>query len=173
MKVQKYQASKRFGETLKKDLKISYSRDQLSRMSCDKIEGILHRIRTFLNSRNLDAVFSHMASTCAVGYERTLSPFYNIDGFSDILLSNPDFWDTLERYKIEKELPNIPPHIQMLYIIFSTTITAHELNKIKLRQPTQDIIIIDEDDKNNNENNNKNKNNITNEKSDFKIGKKI
>lgn len=166
MKVQKYQASKRFGETLKKDLKVNYTREQLNRMSPDKIEGILHRIRNFLNSRNLDGVFKHMASTCAVTYEKTLTPFYNIDGFSSILLNNPEFWDCLERWKIERELPDIPPHLQMLYIIASTTITAHELNKIRANhQPIEnDIVIVDEDDK---------KEEQKQQKTKFAVGKKI
>lgn len=172
-RVLKYQASKRFSRTLKQDMKISYSREQLSRMSIDKIELILHRIRNHLNSRNLDAVFEHMATTCAIGYEKTITPFYNIDGFSKILLSNPDFWDCLERWKIEKELPNIPPHLQMLYIVASTTITAHEFNKytdIQQKQPQQnnDIVIIDEDDK-------KTKEDVDNkkERTNFEIGKQL
>ena len=156
MRVIKYQTSKRFGPTLKKDLKINFTRDTLARKTPDQIELILHRIRTFLNSRNLDAVFEHMATTCAIGYEKTVSPFYNIDGFSHILLQNPDFWDCLERWKIERELPNIPPHLQMLYIVASTTITAHEFNKMNLPkpqpqpqpkpQPQNDMVIIDKDD---------------------------
>lgn len=149
MKVLKYQASKRFGPTLKKDLKINFTRDTLIRKTPDQIELILHRIRNFLNSRNLDAVFEHMATTCAIGYEKTVSPFYNIDGFSNILLQNPDFWDCLERWKIERELPNIPPHLQMLYIVASTTITAHEFSKLRVPKPDpkNDIIIMDQDDK--------------------------
>ena len=162
IKIQKYQASKRFGETIKKDLKISYTRESLSRMNVDKLDTILHRIRSHLNSRNLDGVFQHMASTCAITYEKTLTPFYNIDGFSSILLNNPEFWDCLERWKIERKMPNIPPHLQMLYIIASTTITAHELNKLNnIQQSHNDIVIKDNDDLN------------KKEKTTYELGKKI
>ena len=169
MKVLKYQTSKRFGATIKNDLKISYTRDTLARKTPDQIEMILHRIRTFLNSRNLDAVFEHMASTCAIGYEKTITPFYNIDGFSNILLQNPDFWDCLERWKIEREMPNIPPHLQMLYIVASTTITAHELNKFQrpAKPVATELIIEDKDDKN------KREKELQKEKTQFKVGQDL
>lgn len=176
-RVLKYQASKRFAKTLKQDMKINYSREQLSRMTVEKIELILHRIRNHLNSRNLDAVFEHMATTCAIGYEKTITPFYNINGFSKILLSNPDFWDCLERWKIEKELPNIPPHIQMLYIVASTTITAHEFNKFDLRQPqsqqinNEDLVIVDEDD--NKKKSKEDKEDNKQKRTNFQIGKQL
>lgn len=169
MIILKYQQSKRFGPILKKDLKLNYTRDTLSRKKINQIEVILHRIRSFLNSRNLDAVFEHMASTCAIGYEKTVTPFYNIDGFSQILLQNPDFWDCLERWKIERELPNIPPHLQMLYIVASTTITAHEINKLKspavATQP--DLVIVDKDDKKEKETE------LEKEKTVFQVGKSL
>ena len=171
MKILKYQSSKRFGPTLKKDFKINYTRETLVRKSPDQLELILHRIRNFLNSRNLDAVFQHMATTCAIGYEKTVTPFYNIDGFSSILLQNPDFWDCLERWKIERELPNIPPHLQMLYIVASTTITAHEMNKYKAPQSSDKPTVVDIIDKDDTKQQQEEE--LKKEKTQFKVGANI
>lgn len=141
MKIQKYQSSRRFGQIITKELKISQSREQLIKLSIDRLENILHRIRLHLNNRNLDSIFENMAVTCAKGYEASITPFYNIEGFSELLLNNPGFWDAFERWKIEREMPNIPPGIQLAYIIASTTITAHTLNTARIPQPKEKIII--------------------------------
>ena len=174
LRVLKYQSSKRFGPTLKKDMKINYTRETLNRKTLEQLELILHRIRNFLNSRNLDSVFEHMATTSAIGYEKTVTPFYNIDGFSQILLQNPDFWDCLERWKIERDLPDIPPHLLMLYIVASTTITAHQINGLKMPkpqpkpQPKRELIITDVDDKQPTQ-----PKDTKNKKTEFKVGKDI
>ena len=154
LKIQKYQDSKRFGSFIKKDLKIIQTREQLARLSPSKLENILHRIRLNLNNRNLSAIFENMALTCAAGYETTLT---------ELLTANPGFWDAFERWQIEREMPNIPPGIQLGYIVASTTIAAHSLNAsqqhIKTedeRQPSRssaeqkkpkEMVIIDSDDK--------------------------
>ena len=130
-KIQKYQNSSRFGDFITKDLKIDFSRDKLLKMKIEQLEAMLHRIRIHLNNRNMDAIIKNMVHTCAFGYERTLSPFYNIDGFTNLLCNNQEFWDAVERWKIENELPDIPPGIQISYIVMSTTLMAHELNKLQ------------------------------------------
>ena len=162
MKIVKYQESKRFGEKIKKGLGIKYNRTQLLKCSVENLESILFRIRSFLNTINLDSVFEHMARHCAKGYEDLMCNFVDIEGFSDLLLSNPAFWDAFERYKIEKEMPEIPPSMQLMYIILSTTYIAHLQNRVKehnrpqkFKQPTQEskpqtrteLVIVDDDDK--------------------------
>ena len=161
MKVIKYQESKRFGDKIKKGLGIKYKREQLLKCSIENLESILFRIRSFLNTINLDSVFEHMARHCAKGYEDLMSNFVDIEGFSDLLLSNPAFWDAFERYKIEQEMPEIPPSLQLVYIVLSTTYIAHLQNRVKtlnrpqkFKQPTQesksqhhnDLVILDDDD---------------------------
>ena len=101
MKILKYQGNRRFGEKIKKGLGIKYTRQQLLKCSNENLEAILYRIKTFLNNVNMDAVWEHMARHTAKGYEELVSNFYDIDGFSDLVLSNPAFWDAFERYKIE------------------------------------------------------------------------
>lgn len=154
MKIIKYQENKRFGDRIKKGLGMKYTRTQLLKCSIENLEAILYRIRTFLNNSNLDAVFEHMARYSAKSYEELVSNFYDIEGFSDLLLSNPAFWDNFERWKVEQEMPDIPPSFQMLYMIISTTYLAHLQNKVKkinnrphkINEP-KEIIIVDKDDK--------------------------
>ena len=154
MKIVKYQESKRFGDKIKKGLGIKYKREQLLKCSIENLESILFRIRSFLNTINLDSVFEHMARHCAKGYEDLMSNFVDIQGFSDLLLSNPAFWDAFERYKIEQEMPEIPPSFQLFYIVASTTYIAHLQNRVKhLNRPEShkshkqnDLVIVDKDD---------------------------
>ena len=125
-KIIKYQTNRRFGQIINKELGLKYTRTQLTKYSIDNLETILHRIRTYLNTRNMDQVFEHMTKVTAKGYEDLVSAFgYNIEGFSDLLLANPAFHDAFERWKIERKIPDIPPSFQLLYIIASTTYIAH------------------------------------------------
>ena len=129
-KIIKYQTNKRFGPIVNKELGMKYTRTQLTKYSVDNLETILHRIRTHLNTRNMDQVFEHMAKVTAKGYEDLVSGFgYNIEGFSDLLLANPSWHDAFERWKIERKIPDIPPSFQLMYIIASTTYMAHIQNQ--------------------------------------------
>ena len=129
-KILKYQNNKRFGTIINKELGFKYTRNQLVKYSVDNIETILHRIRTHLNTRNMDQVFEHMARVTAKGYEDLITGFgYNIEGFSELLLANPSFHDSFERWKIERQVPDVPPSFQLMYIVASTTYMAHMTNK--------------------------------------------
>ena len=130
MKIINYQNSHRFGNHLKKDLKIQYTRDQLQKKSLNQLEAILHRIRTYLNTRHMEGVYEQMVKTCSMGVVTNFG--YDIEGFSSLLLNNPAFWDAFEMWKLERKLPNIPPSLQLMYIISSTTIIAHMQNKHKI-----------------------------------------
>ena len=129
-KILKYQQNKRFGTIINKELGFKYTRSQLTKFNIDNLETILHRIRTHLNTRNMDQVFEHMAKVTAKGYEDLVTGFgYNIEGFSDLLMQNPAFHDAFERWKIERKIPDVPPSFQLMYIIASTTYIAHMSNK--------------------------------------------
>ena len=131
-KILKYQNNVRFGPIIKNELGFKYTRAQLSKYSIDNLETILHRIRTHLNTRNMDQVFQHMVQVTAKGYEDLVTGFgYNIDGFSEMLLANPAFHDAFERWKIEKKIPDIPPSFQLMYIVAMTTYMAHSENVMK------------------------------------------
>ena len=153
----KYQSSDRFGASLKKDLGIKYTRPQLVKYTEAEVEAALHRIRTHLNTRNMDKVFNHMAEQTAMGYENLITGFgYNITGFKDILWANPSFHDAFCRWKIEQKVPDVPPSFQMMYIVASTTYIAHLHNSYKMKpsidkkpkdKKEKDIVIEDSDDK--------------------------
>ena len=164
MKILKYQSSRRFGEYITKKLKITQSREQLLKLSVDKLNNILHRIRLNLNNRNMDAIFENVALTCAKGYETTITGIgYNIEGFTDLLVANPGFWDAFERWKIERELPDIPPGIQLGYIVASTTLAAHNLNAHN---------VVTKESRSNPETKNKDDTIVT-DKEEFTLGKNI
>ena len=137
-KIIKYQTNIRFGPIITKELGFKYTRTQLSKQSIDQLETILHRIRTHLNSRNMDQVFEHMAKITAKGYEELVTGFgYNIEGFQQLLFENPAFHDAFERWKIEKKIPDVPPSFQLMYIVASTTYIAHLQNQHLVK--TKDI----------------------------------
>ena len=143
----KYQTSGRFGAIISKELGIKYTRPQLTKQKIDQLETTLHRIRTHLNTRNMDKVFEHMVQVSAKGYEDLVTGFgYNIDGFSEILLANPAFHDAFARWKIERKIPDIPPSFQLMYIIASTTYIAHlqnpvhDTNEKKMEPPKKQIV---------------------------------
>ena len=128
LKILKYQHNKRFGPIINKELGFKYTRSQLTKQNIDHLQTILHRIRTHLNTRNLDRVFQHMVQVSAKGYEDLVSGFgYDIEGFSELLLQNPAFHDAFERWKIERKVIDIPPSFQLMYIVASTTYMAHSI----------------------------------------------
>ena len=134
MKIINYQNSGRFGSHIKKELTINFNREQLLKKNLEQLESILYRIRQFLNARQMDGIYDQMVKTTAMGYEDVVSNFYDIRGFSDMLLSNPAWWDAFERWKLERELIDIPPSFQIAYIIATTTVMAHMKNEIEIEQ---------------------------------------
>lgn len=126
----KYETNARFGSMLNKELGFKHSRAQLMKKSLDDLNLTLHRIRTHLNTRNMDQVFNHMVKQTAKGYEDIVTNFgYDIQGFESLLLSNPAFWDAFERWKIEQKIPDVPPSLQLMYLVASTTFVAHQRNQ--------------------------------------------
>ena len=164
IKILKYQNHQRFAARLKKDLGLNYTREKLLKCSNDNLDSILFRIRNYLNNSNMEQMFEHLAKYCAKGYEDLVSQFIDIDGFSDLLINNPAFWDCYTKWQIEREMPDIPPSIQMVYIITSTTYIAYLQNRMKNIKPQK--IIKESKKENKKENNKKNKN----EKTEFKFG---
>ena len=127
--IQKYQNSPRFSEYLKKNCGIKYSITQLEKMKEPQLSNVLDKIRINLDNRNMDHIYNTMAKTMANGLEMTVSPFYNIDGFSDTLLNNEEFLDVYEKFKIEYKLPTMPVGLQLGYIITSTMLIQHKINE--------------------------------------------
>ena len=137
--IQKYQNSKRFSDYIKKNINIKYTSQQLQKLSENDLENILQKIRINLDNKNMDAIYNNMAKTMANGLEMSVSPFYDIYGFSDRLLDNEQFLDCYEKLKIEYKLPTMPPTLQLFYIISSTMMIQHNLNKMKNVNPIPEM----------------------------------
>ena len=138
-KILNYENSTRFGAYIKKEMKINFSREQLSKKSLSQLEALMYRIRTSLNSRHMEGVYDHFVKTIASGYENVVTSFgYDITGFQTMLLNNPAFWDAFEMWKLERKLPEIPPSLQLMYIISSTTFVAHLQTQSRAVEPRQD-----------------------------------
>ena len=142
--IQKYQNSNRFGDYVKKTIGIKQSSTQLEKLTPKQLDNILNKIRVHLDNKNMDSIYNNMAKTMAFGIEMGVSPFYDIYGFSDTLLGNEQFLDCYEKFKIEHKLPQIPTGLQLCYIITSTMILQHNLNKYNNPQKQTDIKIDDE-----------------------------
>ena len=135
--IQKYQTSPRFGNYVKKTLKINHTESKLEKMTDKKLDDILNKIRLYLDNRNMDVIYNNMAKSLSKAAEMTITPFYDIDGFSNNLLSNEDFWNSYERFKIEQKMPTIPPSVQLLYVVSATMLMTHQQNKSLHKPPTK------------------------------------
>ena len=169
--IQKYQDSSRFGKIVKYELGFKQSFVELSEKTESELENILNRIRSHLDNKNIDKFYENMATSVAITYEQVLSPMYNIDGFTDLLLDNEEFWTCWERYRIESEFPAVNATTQMMFMVGQMTIMAHHLalnpeehdemippppletilegieNPSNATPPPNEIIIVDNDDK--------------------------
>ena len=143
--IMKYQNSKRFGEYLQTNMNLQYAEEGLRKRSSKQLEDILMKINLRLDSRGIDQIFEQFANMSAVLIEKSVDPFYECQGYAKNLLSNPSFHDAVERYRIELKLPKVPPLVQISYVMTSTLITTHEINKLKESNISQnkkpDIII--------------------------------
>lgn len=126
-KIQKYQDSRRFGHIVKEQLKFNQTFDELNEMTIENLENIVSRIRIHLDNKNLDRFYDNMAKSVAMVYEQLVSQVYDIDGFTDLLVENEEFWWTFERFKIENNFPAVNSTSQMLYMIGQATIMAHHM----------------------------------------------
>lgn len=134
-KIQKYQDTPRFQSIVRKELKITYTLIQLQKLNVSTLENIIERIRKHLDMRNMDKFWENMVQTVSLGAEKIISPYYDITGFHHNITANEDFWFCLERYKIEKKYNfNLPPELQIAYILFGTAIMTHSMNAYKKLQ---------------------------------------
>ena len=127
IKIQKYQASPRFSEVLA-NLDLHFNAKQLERMDREEALDVLNKIRSHLDSHHLDTFYDNLATGGAVAFEKMVDPFYSWKDFSKNLLGNEQFWLYFERYKIEHSFPNVPSHVQLMFIIGSTILMTHQMN---------------------------------------------
>ena len=126
LKIEKYTSSERFGPILESvDTRCS------SKMSVDDLRGTLDRIRCHLDGHHVDTFYNNLATGGAVALEKFLDPLYACKGFSKQLLGNDQFWTCFERYKIAHAFPNVPPYIQMMFIVSSTLLMSHQISLVQ------------------------------------------
>ena len=125
----KYQDSNRFGEYIKKNLKINFSESSLQKKKGTKLQEILNRIRINLDNRNVDNLYNNLVSNATLSFETLMDQIYTIEGFSESLMTNPHFLDCIERYKIENigKMPSIPPSLQIIFIMSQTALICHQI----------------------------------------------
>ena len=125
----KYQDSPRFGEYIKTRLKINFSESALQKKKTKSLEDILSRIRINLDNRNLDNFYNSLLVNATLSFESLMEHIWTIEGFSDSLMKNPHFLDSVERYKIENigKMPSLPPSIQLIFIMSQTAFICHTL----------------------------------------------
>ena len=87
-----------------------------------------------LDAQNVSSFFDNFAKTAAIAFEKTVTPMFDIDGFSDTLLQNQEFWRVYERLKIETELPQIPVTLQLGYIITGTVLIQNQMNTMRKKK---------------------------------------
>lgn len=132
-KILKYQDNKRFSPILKK-LRFSYNYSTLNSKSISILNEILQRIYVNINNDGIDKLYDMLVQQSASTFEKSVSSFYNIEGFQDSLLCDETFLNLLERYKIEHSLPDIPLGVQMSLVITKHMLLCNAMSNIKNNQ---------------------------------------
>lgn len=156
-KIQKYQENRRFSPILKK-LNFKYTYTQLNKFNISELNEILQRIYVNINNDGIDKIYDLLVSQTTTTFEKVVSPFYDIEGFSNSLLCDDAFLNIVERYKIENNnLMEIPLSVQLglcvsKHIVLCNTINKHKKNKpektinlnknYKIKKPTIDTSIL-------------------------------
>ena len=152
-KLQKYSTNKLLKPLFEKpDCRIRFG--NLERKSLKELKELHASIGIYLDNINTDVIFENLVSTSCLLYEKALTPFYDIEGFTGSITQNPQFWTLVERYKIEMSLPKLSPSQQLMFLVAQTTYIQHETNKVlkgedrlkpvkkTMEGPTEDVDII-------------------------------
>ena len=110
-------------------LKINFTETALQKKKVKFLEDTLDRIRINLDNRNLDNFYNALLVNATMSFETLMEHFWTIQGFSDSLMNNPHFLDSVERFKIENigKMPSLPPSIQLIFIMSQTAFICHTL----------------------------------------------
>ena len=141
--IQKYQSSEMFGTYIKKDLKVSYTEEQLNHKSVKQLHQILTKIRINLDNKNLSKMYDNVLFGATMMIETISKPIVNVDGFNQLLKENEQFASCWERVKCESVMPTIPSHLQMMLILGQTYFMAYAMNKVNNPSPEVQQIIAD------------------------------
>ena len=132
LKIQKYQNSPRFGDYVRKQLKINFNNDQINKKSIKQLENTLSKIRVNLDNRNVDKIMDSMVTHGLLVLEKGGKTIgFNIDGTASSLMDSDDFLNAFERFKIDEcgVIPKMPLKLQLLYMISSTMMVQYHINQ--------------------------------------------
>ena len=138
-KIQKYQNSPRFGDYVRKQLKINFNNDQINKKSQSQLTNILSKIHVNLDNRNVDKIMDSMATHGLVAIEKGSKTIgFNIDGTTSALMDSDDFLNAFERFKIDEcgVMPKMPLKLQLLYMISSTMMVQYHINNLMPKTDT-------------------------------------
>ena len=149
LKINKYQASQRFGHIMK-EYGITQSPSQLEKMSDVQLNDVYTKIKAVLSNQIGGKFYDNAAKGLSSVCENMITPYYDIEGFTQILFMNPEFIDCLEELKIESDLPTLNPKARLMFIVAQTMVIANTMNKMKkgnnqLINPENKKEIINED----------------------------
>lgn len=176
IKLQRYGASERFSEYLKK-MNFKLDIDHLKKLHVEELKEMLERVRITINSRDTNnmingLVFSgtQIMETIAINNE-VIKKYVNLKGFSSMLQNDESFKDIIEQLNLEyNDISTLSPEKRLGFVLVMTAMKCHGINKIndkfnsmgQMNNNTQPILNNDDnknDDKNKNISNQK-KNNI-------------
>ena len=84
---------------------------------------------------NTDKILDSVVYSTSLAVEKVASPFYDVDGLTENLQTSDPFLNALESWKIEQELPTLPPATQLLLVGGQIAVFTHEMNKRKVKNP--------------------------------------
>jgi uncharacterized protein YjiS (DUF1127 family) len=107
------------------------SRSELQKMSTRALDELLNEIRDILANRSKMSMITNTSMTIARGYETTITPFYNIKGFTEILHKNPEYEELLEQIVIETHLPYMPWWFRIFMIYYHMSLLTYSINNVE------------------------------------------
>ena len=122
-RIQNYQVNDRFRKHLEEG-GINYDTRALNRMSADELNDVFTKIKARLSARS-GAFYDALIRGASTMGEGLLHEYYPIDGFTEVLFSQPDFLDCLEELKIDANLPVMRPGMRLMMIATRTALLCH------------------------------------------------
>ncbi|ETN97658.1 hypothetical protein RFI_39866 [Reticulomyxa filosa] len=126
--VEGYLKSDRFGDYLCRNLEISPNQARL--MTIEQLEDTHQEIRCLITKRYKEKFIENLTKIGLKTIEAVVTPMYNITGFEDILMSNQEFLDCLEEFKLEVQGPPLPLGIRLTLSMAQTAILCNQINSL-------------------------------------------
>ncbi len=130
MTLNAYKQSPRFGTWLQKDMNINLKPDHLNNLTIQELDLVIHDIRVTVASKGSSSIGNMVASQGSILIESLVNPLYKIEGFSKVLMQNPQFLDSLEELMLEYQQFNyLKPQYRIVIEVLKTMLTVHYSHK--------------------------------------------